>query len=42
MVTENRMYRVTVSSYVNKEEAEKDLAGMKAESGLESCWLLVN
>lgn len=42
MVTENRMYRVSVSSYATKEEAEEDLAGVKAESGLESCWLLSN
>lgn len=40
MVIENRMYRVTVSSYATKDKAEQDLAGVKAESGLESCWLL--
>ena len=40
MVTENRMYRVSVSSYATQEQAEQDLAGIKAESGLESCWLL--
>lgn len=42
MFTENRMYRVIVSSYATKAEAEKALAGVKADPGLESCWLLSN
>jgi nucleoid DNA-binding protein/septal ring-binding cell division protein DamX len=42
MITENRMYRVSVASYVSKQEAEKALAGMKSVPGLESCWLLSN
>lgn len=42
MVTENRMYRVSVASYATKAEAERGLAGLKAERGLESCWLLSN
>ena len=42
MVTENRMYRVSVASFLTKNEAEKALAGIKAVPGLESCWLLSN
>jgi len=42
MITENRMYRVSVSSYATKELAERSLAGMKATPGLKSCWLLSN
>ena len=42
MVTENRMYRVSVASYATKDEAERALAGIKAVPGLESCWLLSN
>ena len=42
IVTENRMYRVSVSSYATKEEAERDLAGIKSEPGLDACWLLSN
>ena len=42
MITENRLYRVSVSSYVTKEEANRALAGVKADPGLESCWLLSN
>lgn len=42
MITENRMYRVSVASYATKEEAERALARVKSTSGLESCWLLSN
>jgi cell division protein FtsN/nucleoid DNA-binding protein len=42
IITENRMYRVSVASYATKEEAEKELSKIKTESGLESCWLLSN
>ena len=42
MITENRMYRVTVSSYATKPEAERALGGIKAEPGLEASWLLSN
>lgn len=42
LITENRLYRVSVVSYATKEEALKGLAGIKAVSGLESCWLLSN
>jgi len=42
MITENRMYRVSVASYATKAEAEKGLAQIKSESGLKSCWLLSN
>lgn len=42
MITENRMYRVSVATFASKEDAERGLAGLKSESGLESCWLLSN
>jgi cell division protein FtsN len=42
IITENRMYRVSVASYATKEEAENALTRMKNEAGLESCWLLSN
>ncbi len=42
LITENRMYRVSVISYATKREAERGLAGVKGEPGLESSWLLSN
>ena len=42
MVTENRMYRVSVASFATKNEAERSLAEVKAVPGLKSCWLLSN
>ena len=42
MVTENRMYRVSVTSYATKLEAERGLSRIKSVPGLESCWLLSN
>jgi len=42
MITENRMYRVSVSSYATKAEGEKGLAEIKRQPGMESCWLLSN
>ncbi len=42
MITENRMYRVSVASYATKAEAEKELIKIKSQSGLQSCWLLSN
>ena len=42
MITENRMYRVSVASYLTKAEAEKGLSEIKKRPGLESCWLLSN
>jgi hypothetical protein len=42
MITENRMYRVSVASYATKEEAEKALLQIKSEPGLQSSWLLSN
>lgn len=42
MITENRMYRVSVASFATKEEAERALAQIKTEAGLESSWLLSN
>jgi len=42
MITENRMYRVSVASFATKEEAERALAQIKTEAGMQSCWLLSN
>jgi len=42
MVTENRMYRVSVESFSSRREAEASLAGLKSDAGMESCWLLSN
>lgn len=42
MITENRMYRVSISSYATKAEGEKGLAEIKKKPGLQSCWLLSN
>jgi len=42
MITENRMYRVSVASYASKAEAQKGLLEIKQRPGLESCWLLSN
>jgi len=42
MITENRMYRVSVASFATKEEAEMRLAQITREPGLQSCWLLSN
>jgi len=42
MITENRMYRVSVASFATKEEAERALAQIKTEPGMQSCWLLSN
>jgi len=42
MITENRMYRVSVASYATKSEAKRGLAQIKSEPGLQSCWLLSN
>ena len=42
MITENRMYRVSVASFASKSEAEKELNRIKSEPDLESCWLLSN
>ncbi|MEN8201223.1 MAG: SPOR domain-containing protein [Bacteroidota bacterium] len=40
MITENRMYRVSVGSYATEAEALRALTELKSEPGLESCWLL--
>jgi hypothetical protein len=42
MITENRMYRVSVASFATKAEAERELSRIKSEPGLQSCWLLSN
>ena len=42
MITENRMYRVSVASYPTSGEAERGLENLKSKPGMESCWLLSN
>jgi cell division protein FtsN len=42
MITENRMYRVSVASFPTSGEAERELPRFKSQPGLESCWLLAN
>jgi cell division protein FtsN len=42
MITENRMYRVSVGAFPTVTEAEKELARIQALPGLESCWILSN
>ena len=40
IITENRMYRVSIRSYADKEEAIRDLSRVKAESGVGSAWVM--
>jgi len=40
MITDDRMYRVSVASYATQQEALRRLEGFKAEPGLQNCWLL--
>lgn len=42
MITENRMYRVSVAAYPTNSEAERGLENLKSKPGMESCWLLSN
>ncbi len=42
MITENRMYRVSVASFASKGEAQERLEALKNHPNLESCWLLSN
>jgi len=42
LITENRMYRVSVASYATKAEGQQGLATIKKQQGMESCWLLSN
>jgi len=42
MITENRMYRVSVGSFPTVSEAESELARLKSLPGLESVWILSN
>ncbi len=42
MVTENRMYRVSVASYATRAEAERGLAQIRSVQALNACWLLSN
>ncbi|MEX2369794.1 MAG: SPOR domain-containing protein, partial [Bacteroidales bacterium] len=40
IITENRLYRVSVSSFATKEAALRELPGIKNEPGLGSAWLM--
>lgn len=40
IITENRLYRVSIRSYTEKEEAIRDLSRVKAESGISSAWVM--
>jgi cell division protein FtsN/nucleoid DNA-binding protein len=40
IVTENRMYRVSIRSYADREEAIRELPRVKAESGMEGAWVM--
>jgi cell division septation protein DedD/nucleoid DNA-binding protein len=40
IITENRMYRVAVKSYVTKQEAVNDLPSVRAGTGLSGCWIM--
>ncbi len=40
IITENRMYRVSVQSYATREEALKDLTRIKSKTGLSSAWVM--
>jgi cell division protein FtsN len=42
MITENRMYRVSIGSFATEQDAEKALSGIKTKPGLESAWILSN
>jgi nucleoid DNA-binding protein len=42
MITENRMYRVSLGSFATEREAVRALSEIKSEPGLESCWILTN
>lgn len=40
IVTENRMYRVSIQSYANRNEAIRELPRVKAESGIDNAWVM--
>jgi len=42
MVTENRMYRVSVASYDTRAEAERGIREITSDPDLKACWLLSN
>lgn len=42
LITENRMYRVSVASYATEAQAEEGLSKLTSEPGLKSCWILSN
>lgn len=42
MITENRMYRVSVGAFATVGEAESELARVKSMPGMESVWILSN
>jgi len=39
IMTESRLYRVSVQSYPEKQQAVDNLARIKAHPGLGSCWV---
>ena len=40
IITENRMYRVSVKSYADRDQAIRELPRIKAESGMEGAWVM--
>jgi cell division septation protein DedD/nucleoid DNA-binding protein len=40
IITENRMYRVSVKSYADREQAIRELPRIKAESGMDGAWVM--
>lgn len=40
IVTENRMYRVSIRSYADRDVAIRELPRVRAESGMESAWVM--
>jgi len=41
IITENRMYRVAVTSYSTKQAAVDDLSRIRSETGLPDCWVMI-
>jgi nucleoid DNA-binding protein len=40
IVTENRMYRVSIRSYADRDEAIRELPRVRAESGIDGAWVM--
>ena len=40
IITENRLYRVSVKSYAERDQAIRELPRIKAESGMEGAWVM--